>query len=68
MSSKKALHPLEKKLLHLVGKANEQFSMIESGDRVMVAVSGGKDSYTLLHLLRLVQTEVRDSADAGPLM
>src|SRR6185503_10142108 len=55
MSSKKALHPLEKKLLHLVGQANEQFSMIESGDRVMVAVSGGKDSYTLLHLLRLVQ-------------
>src|SRR4029079_11529995 len=55
MSSKKALHPLEKKLLHLVGQANEQFSMIESGDRVMVAVSGRKDSYTLLHLLRLVQ-------------
>jgi tRNA 2-thiocytidine biosynthesis protein TtcA len=55
MSSKKSLLPLEKKLLHLVGKANEQFSMIERGDRVMVAVSGGKDSYTLLHLLRLVQ-------------
>ena len=45
----------EKRLARLVGKAIKDFGMIQEGDRLLVGVSGGKDSLTLVNVLTQMQ-------------
>src|ERR1700760_905339 len=54
-SANLVLVDLEKTLLRKVGEAVHRFKMIRDGDRVAVALSGGKDSLTLLEALLLLQ-------------
>jgi len=51
----RSIEVLERSILRRVGRAIKDYRMIEDGDRVLVAISGGKDSWTLLHVLRLLQ-------------
>ena len=54
---------LFKQLKHKTGEAILSYNMIEDGDRVMVCLSGGKDSYTMLDLLMVLQKKAPLSFD-----
>lgn len=49
------MSPLEHRLSSLVSRASHDFRLIEPNDRIMVCVSGGKDSLGMLHLLQQIQ-------------
>ena len=52
---KNEFNKLQKRLRREVGRAIADFNMIEEGDRIMVCLSGGKDSYTMLDILQNLQ-------------
>jgi len=54
-SERYEINKLQKRLRRETGRAIADFGMIEEGDRVMVCLSGGKDSYTLLDVLQMLQ-------------
>ena len=55
MNIERENHKLEKRLCRLTGQAIVDYNMIGEGDRVMVCLSGGKDSYGLLDILLKLQ-------------
>ncbi|WP_456450925.1 ATP-binding protein [Hydrogenimonas sp.] len=54
---------LSKKILRAAGRANVKYRLVEEGDKVLVGLSGGKDSLTLVHLLRHMQRHAPFSFD-----
>ncbi|SDL30270.1 tRNA 2-thiocytidine biosynthesis protein TtcA [Modicisalibacter muralis] len=54
-NSKREFNKLQKRLRRQVGNAIIDYAMIDEGDKVMVCLSGGKDSYTMLEILRNLQ-------------
>lgn len=56
--SEPALARLEQRLMAKVARASLDHGLVEAGDRIMVCLSGGKDSYVMWHLLERIRTRV----------
>ncbi len=47
--------PMSKKLLRVIGKTNAEFKLIADGDKILIGLSGGKDSLALIHAMKHIQ-------------
>ena len=65
-NSNNTLFPeIPKKISQLVGEASKDFDMLHNNDRVLVCVSGGKDSLTLLHVMLNIKRKIPFKIDVG---
>jgi predicted phosphoadenosine phosphosulfate sulfurtransferase len=62
---KPVVHMPPKKIMKGVGQAIKDWSMIEEGDRLLLGLSGGKDSLALLHILLAVQVRATNGVCDG---
>lgn len=53
------IYRVEKKLLHYTGKAIADYKLISKNDKILVCLSGGKDSFTMLSILKILQIRAK---------
>lgn len=65
MKNKNLFPEVPKKIMKIVGEACKDFDMIKANDRILIGISGGKDSLTLLHALLAIKRKVPFKLDIG---